>query len=146
MKSVNFWDITPCSPLSTDASEETSVDTQRTARRYIPEADTLHNHRCENLKSYINMMLNIRKWMILCSSTKTFSYENEYIYNNRNYWVFGLGPSYGILKKTPKKITFRNVKGGRNLLCWVRSKELTWLWIALSNGSSFRNAVFFSVF
>jgi hypothetical protein len=25
---------------------------QRTTRRYIPEVDTLHNHRCENLKSY----------------------------------------------------------------------------------------------
>jgi hypothetical protein len=35
-------------------SSETSVDIQRTARRYIPEVDTLHNHRCENLKSYIS--------------------------------------------------------------------------------------------
>jgi hypothetical protein len=26
--------------------------TQRTTRRRIPEDDTLHNHRCENLKSY----------------------------------------------------------------------------------------------
>jgi hypothetical protein len=34
-------------------SSETSADTQRTTRRYIPEDDTLHNHRCENLKSYI---------------------------------------------------------------------------------------------
>jgi hypothetical protein len=33
-------------------SFETSVDTQRTTRRYIPEDGTLHNHRCENLKSY----------------------------------------------------------------------------------------------
>jgi hypothetical protein len=31
---------------------ETSVDFQRTTRRYIPEDRTLHNHRCENLKSY----------------------------------------------------------------------------------------------
>jgi hypothetical protein len=31
---------------------ETSVDTQRTKRRYITEDGTLHNHRCENLKSY----------------------------------------------------------------------------------------------
>jgi hypothetical protein len=30
------------------------VETQRTTRRHIPEDDTLHNHRCENLKSYIN--------------------------------------------------------------------------------------------
>jgi hypothetical protein len=33
-------------------SSETSVATQQTARRHIPEDDTLHNHRCENLKSY----------------------------------------------------------------------------------------------
>jgi hypothetical protein len=33
-------------------SSETSVDTQRTTRRYIPEDGTLHNHRCENLESY----------------------------------------------------------------------------------------------
>jgi hypothetical protein len=34
-------------------SSETSVETQRTTRRHIPEDYTLHNHRCENLKSYI---------------------------------------------------------------------------------------------
>jgi hypothetical protein len=34
-------------------SSETSVETQRTTRRHIPEDETLHNHRCENLKSYI---------------------------------------------------------------------------------------------
>jgi hypothetical protein len=33
-------------------SSETSVDTQRTTRPYIPEVDTLHNHHCENLKSF----------------------------------------------------------------------------------------------
>jgi hypothetical protein len=33
-------------------SAETSVDFQRTTRRYIPEDGTLPNHRCENLKSY----------------------------------------------------------------------------------------------
>jgi hypothetical protein len=34
-------------------SSETSVATQQTTRRHIPEDDILHNHRCENLKSYI---------------------------------------------------------------------------------------------
>jgi hypothetical protein len=34
-------------------SSETLVDFQRNTRRNIPENDTLHNHRCENLKSYI---------------------------------------------------------------------------------------------
>jgi hypothetical protein len=33
-------------------SSETSVETQPTTRRHVPE-DTLHNRRCENLKSYI---------------------------------------------------------------------------------------------
>jgi hypothetical protein len=33
-------------------SSETSVETQPTTRRHIPEDDTLRDHRCENLKSY----------------------------------------------------------------------------------------------
>jgi hypothetical protein len=33
-------------------SFETSVETQRTTRRHTPKDDTLHNHRCENIKSY----------------------------------------------------------------------------------------------
>jgi hypothetical protein len=33
-------------------SSETSVASQQTARRHIPEDDTLHNHRYENLKSF----------------------------------------------------------------------------------------------
>jgi hypothetical protein len=41
-------------------SSETSVLFQRTTRRYIPEARTLHNHRCETLKSY-NIGFNFEK-------------------------------------------------------------------------------------
>jgi hypothetical protein len=37
-------------------SSETSVATQQITRRHIPEDDTLHNHRCENLKSYIVLL------------------------------------------------------------------------------------------
>jgi hypothetical protein len=33
-------------------SSETSVNFQRTTRRYIPEDITLHAHLCENLNSY----------------------------------------------------------------------------------------------
>jgi hypothetical protein len=33
-------------------SSETSADTQRTTRPYIPEDSTLYNHHCENLQSY----------------------------------------------------------------------------------------------
>jgi hypothetical protein len=73
--STIFWDITQCSPLCVNrrfggswflaqlifstlkmeaiCSSKMSVETQRTTRRYIPEDDTLHNHRCENLKYYI---------------------------------------------------------------------------------------------
>jgi hypothetical protein len=36
------------------SSSETSVKTQRTTRCHIPEDDTLQNHRCVNLKSYIS--------------------------------------------------------------------------------------------
>jgi hypothetical protein len=34
---------------------ETSVETQRTIRGHIPEDDTLHNRRCEKLKSNYNV-------------------------------------------------------------------------------------------
>jgi hypothetical protein len=34
-------------------SSDTSVEFQRTTSRFIPEGSTLHNHRCENLKSCI---------------------------------------------------------------------------------------------
>jgi hypothetical protein len=33
-------------------SSETSVATQQTTQRHIPEDDTLHNHRYENLNFY----------------------------------------------------------------------------------------------
>jgi hypothetical protein len=62
MKSIIFWDMTPCNPLSVNRcfgktyrlhlegrrnkeeifSSETSVDTQRTSRWHIPEDDTFH--------------------------------------------------------------------------------------------------------
>jgi hypothetical protein len=38
-------------------SSKTSVDFQRTTRRYTPEDRTLHNHRCEDLKSYIALIV-----------------------------------------------------------------------------------------
>jgi hypothetical protein len=39
--------------MEATCSSETSVDFQRTTRRYIPEDGTRLNHRCENLKSDI---------------------------------------------------------------------------------------------
>jgi hypothetical protein len=38
--------------METICSSETWVDFQRITGRYIPEDRTLHNHLCENLKSY----------------------------------------------------------------------------------------------
>jgi hypothetical protein len=38
--------------IEATSSSETAVYFQRTARRYIPEDKTYHNHRWENLKSY----------------------------------------------------------------------------------------------
>jgi hypothetical protein len=95
LKCINFWDITPWSPLSVRSHfgglyrlhlqgqrsnyysachliscwflaeiisstlkmgaicfSETSSDTQRTTRHYIPEVDTLYNHHCDDFKSY----------------------------------------------------------------------------------------------
>jgi hypothetical protein len=52
-------------------SSETSVDTQRITRRYIPRDDTLHNYRGENLKSYSPLeSRNCR----LCGYTSTSVY------------------------------------------------------------------------
>jgi hypothetical protein len=45
------------SKMATTGSSEASVGFQRTTRRYIPEDKTLHNHRCENLKSYNEIMI-----------------------------------------------------------------------------------------
>jgi hypothetical protein len=39
-------------------SSETSVDFQRTTRRYIPVDSILRNHGCENLKSYVVSFLS----------------------------------------------------------------------------------------
>jgi hypothetical protein len=39
--------------MQATCSFETLVDVQRTTWRYIPEDSFLHNHRCENLKSYL---------------------------------------------------------------------------------------------
>jgi hypothetical protein len=39
--------------MEATCSSEMLVDFQQTTCRYIPEDSTLHNHHCENLKSYI---------------------------------------------------------------------------------------------
>jgi hypothetical protein len=42
-------------------SSEKSIDCQRTTLRYIPGERTLHNHRCQNLKSYVRIYLSAIK-------------------------------------------------------------------------------------
>jgi hypothetical protein len=55
-------------------SSETSGTTQRTTRRHIPEEDTLQNHHCENLKSYIILICLPR----LLRTTSTISLFPEH--------------------------------------------------------------------
>jgi hypothetical protein len=66
-----FNGLTPCSPLRINrrfggtyrlnlknmdvmCSSETSAGFQCSKRRYIPKDRTLRNHRCDNLRSYMN--------------------------------------------------------------------------------------------
>jgi hypothetical protein len=43
--------------MEVTCSSETSVDFHRTTRLYTPGDTTLHNHRCENLKSYVEIII-----------------------------------------------------------------------------------------
>jgi hypothetical protein len=52
---------------------ETSVEFQRTTGyyTYIPEDSTLHNHRCENLKSYMFFSLSAKRvYILFCICSK----------------------------------------------------------------------------
>jgi hypothetical protein len=51
MKSTIFWGTTPCSPLKVNRRFEGTYRLHFLG--YIPDDGILHNHRCENLKSYI---------------------------------------------------------------------------------------------
>jgi hypothetical protein len=98
--STIFWDMTPCSPLSLPpacslvpswtyfstlkmeaiCSFETSVDTQRTTWCYIPEDGIVHNHRCENLKSYLlwrGLQFFLRLMLELWISTLKYRWCHE---------------------------------------------------------------------
>jgi hypothetical protein len=56
---------------------ETSVATQQTTRRHIPEDDTLRHHRCENLKSYTKNCLVFDANLILYFYTPLSRREAE---------------------------------------------------------------------
>jgi hypothetical protein len=57
MKNVAiFWDITPCSPYVKQCFEVTyhaHLHGMHELNGAIPEDGNIHNHRCENLRSYI---------------------------------------------------------------------------------------------
>jgi hypothetical protein len=73
LKNVTFWDVAlqppahagsqlaDSSTLKMEAirSFETSVNA-RSTQRHIPEDDSLHSHRCENLKS-LNQLIEFHK-------------------------------------------------------------------------------------
>jgi hypothetical protein len=54
-------------------SSETSFDFRRITWRYIPEDGTLHNHRCDNIKSYksFNLRHNLNELRFVASCEKT---------------------------------------------------------------------------
>jgi hypothetical protein len=74
---MKLIDITPCSSLQVNGrfagtdrlylhgrrirrarnQSERSVDFQRITQPFIPEDRTVHNHRCEDLKSYMRRIL-----------------------------------------------------------------------------------------
>jgi hypothetical protein len=59
-------------------SSETSVDT----RRYILEVDTLHNHHCENLKSYRSYDDQLHGAASLLSTYELFSWLMNYVFSS----------------------------------------------------------------
>jgi hypothetical protein len=70
-------------------SSETSVDFRRTTRRYVPEDSTLHNHRCENIRSYGTLhdfpqLLQTREFLSL---------------SRKEYWVCGNSLSLGLVQR-----------------------------------------------
>jgi hypothetical protein len=58
---------------------EMSVDSQRTTRRHIPEDDTLHNHRCENLKILTGICLHLPGIEYRFSGHPSSAYASQYI-------------------------------------------------------------------
>jgi hypothetical protein len=70
LKSTIFWTL----KMEATCSSETSVDSQRTTLHYIPEDRTLHNHRCENLKSYeLQLDQNFRLFIRLSLANHYFA-------------------------------------------------------------------------
>jgi hypothetical protein len=95
LKSIIFWDMTPCSPLSWD--------------------DTLHNQRCDNLKSY---NLSISCWVTIAILEKKIlhivnSVVSQAIHAHDETWLPHRGPIYKAFL-TQKVQNVANVKLYKN--------------------------------
>jgi hypothetical protein len=77
--------------MEVTCSSETSVGFQRVTQRYIPEGRTLHNHYCENLKSYrewiFSLWFNVMCWSSL-TGNRFLQLCHEYG-NSRFLWIIG---------------------------------------------------------
>jgi hypothetical protein len=58
------WIISSTLNMKAICSSETSVATQQTTWSHIPEGDTLHNHRCVNLKTKITLSSYLHNWAL----------------------------------------------------------------------------------
>jgi hypothetical protein len=68
--------MSPVSSGSKNTPSKKSARSKWQAERYIPEDITLHNHRCENLKSYMTLTNFIQNFSnIHC--TRLISYMDE---------------------------------------------------------------------
>jgi hypothetical protein len=66
-------------------SSETSVATEQITRRQIPEDDTLHNHRCESLKSYVEVYfvtMHEKTWSELNGAVAGYFKDITYRFHN----------------------------------------------------------------
>jgi hypothetical protein len=74
--------------MGTICSSETLVDFQRTTWSYIPEDVTLHNHRCDDIKSYtMSICFAMLLWIrLVFTNLNSFVYPNSWAQMN-NYTV-----------------------------------------------------------
>jgi hypothetical protein len=81
--------------METRCSPETSVDTQRTTQRYIPEDGTLHNHRCENLKSYKEHVWRNRGRIVFIMA-HIFLRDIEKLWSADTFVLWYMAPTSGV--------------------------------------------------
>jgi predicted metal-binding protein len=79
---VGLLDFSSTLKMEALCSSETSVATQVATRRHIPEDDTLHNHRCKNLKSYI---IYLSTCLLLNSPKANYKVSTSKEINNKTH-------------------------------------------------------------